>query len=68
MTEIVLRADSHYGTPEVLDLCDSLGLRYVFSLSKNARLPFFGTATARVYVDKDRKADRISGRRLRTNS
>lgn len=37
-TEILLRADSHYGTPEVLDLCDSLGLRYVFGLSKNARL------------------------------
>ena len=26
------------GTPEVLDLCDRLGLRYVFGLSKNARL------------------------------
>lgn len=37
-TDILLRADSHYGTPEVLDLCDRLGLRYVFGLSKNARL------------------------------
>jgi hypothetical protein len=37
-TDILLRADSHYGTPEVLDLCDSHGLRYVFGLSKNARL------------------------------
>ncbi|PKP72445.1 MAG: IS1380 family transposase [Alphaproteobacteria bacterium HGW-Alphaproteobacteria-6] len=37
-TDILLRGDSHYGTPEVLDLCDSLGLRYVFGLSKNARL------------------------------
>lgn len=37
-TEILLRADSHYGTPEVLDLCDTLGLRYVFGLSKNPRL------------------------------
>jgi hypothetical protein len=37
-TEILLRADSHYGTPEVLDLCDRLGLSYVFGLSKNARL------------------------------
>ena len=36
--EIVLRADSHYGVPEVLDLCDRLGLRYVFGLSKNPRL------------------------------
>ena len=34
-TEILLRADSHYCTPEVLDLCDRLGLRYVFGLSKN---------------------------------
>jgi len=37
-TEILLRADSHYCTPEGLDLCDQLGLRYVFGLSRNARL------------------------------
>ena len=37
-TAILLRADSHYGTPEVPDLCDSLGLRYVSGLSKNPRL------------------------------
>ncbi len=37
-TEILLRADSHYCTPQVLDLCDRLGLRYVFGLSKNPRL------------------------------
>jgi len=37
-TEILLRADSHYCTPEVLNLCDRLGLRYVFGLSKNGRL------------------------------
>jgi len=37
-TEILLRADSHYCTPEVLDLCDRLGLRYVLGLSKNSRL------------------------------
>lgn len=37
-TEILLRADSHYCTPQVLDLCDKLGLRYVFGLSKNPRL------------------------------
>lgn len=37
-TEILLRADSHYCTPEVLDLCDQLGLNYVFGLSRNARL------------------------------
>ena len=37
-TEILLRADSHYSAPEVLDLCDRLGPRYVFGLSKNSRL------------------------------
>jgi hypothetical protein len=37
-TAILLRADSHYCTPQVLDLCDRLGLRYVFGLSKNPRL------------------------------
>jgi hypothetical protein len=37
-TEILLRADGHYCTPEVLDLCDRLGLSYVFGLSKNGRL------------------------------
>ncbi len=37
-TDILLRADSHYCTPEVLGLCDRLGLRYVLGLSKNDRL------------------------------
>lgn len=37
-TEIMLRADSHYYTPEVLDLCDELGMSYIFGLSRNARL------------------------------
>jgi len=37
-TEILLRADSHYCTPQVLELCDRLGLRYVFGLSRNSRL------------------------------
>lgn len=37
-TRILLRADSHYCTPDVLDLCDRLGLRYVLGLSKNDRL------------------------------
>ncbi len=37
-TEILLRADSHYCTPEVLDLCDRLGLQYILGLSKNNRL------------------------------
>ena len=37
-TGILLRADSHYCGPEVLDLCDQPGLRHVFGLSRNARL------------------------------
>ena len=37
-TDILLRADSHYCTPEVLDLCDQLGLRYIFGLARNSRL------------------------------
>jgi len=37
-TEILLRADSHCCTPQVPDLCDRLGLRYVFGLSRNRRL------------------------------
>lgn len=37
-TKILLRADSHYCTPQVLDLCDQLGLIYVLGLSRNARL------------------------------
>ena len=37
-TEVLLRADSHYCTPEVLDLCDQLGLCYVLGLSRNTRL------------------------------
>ena len=36
-TEILLRADSHCGTPRVLDLCDRLGLRHIFGLSGNGR-------------------------------
>lgn len=36
--QILLRADSHYGTPEALDLCDRLGLGYVLGISTNSRL------------------------------
>lgn len=53
-TQILLRADSHYCTPEVLDLCDRLGLRYVFGLSKNSRLAetieALETSTAALYA------------------
>lgn len=62
-TEILLRADSHYGTPEVLDLCDSLGLQYVFGLSKNARLREYvqtlEVSTAERYARKGHKQRRF---------
>ena len=62
-TAILLRADSHYGTPEVLDLCDSLGLRYVFGLSKNPRLrahvQTLEASTAECYARKGQKLRRF---------
>ncbi|MGX0877783.1 hypothetical protein ACSSV4_002476 [Roseovarius sp. MBR-154] len=62
-TDILLRADSHYGTPEVLDLCDSFGLRYVFGLSKNARLrepvQTLEASTADRYARKGQKLRRF---------
>ena len=62
-TEILLRADSHYGTPEVLDLCDTLGLHYVFGLSKNARLrehvQSLEASTAERYACKGEKLRRF---------
>jgi hypothetical protein len=62
-TEVLLRADSHYGTPEVLDLCDSLGLHYVFGLSKNARLrehvQTLEASTAERYARKGQKLRRF---------
>lgn len=58
-----MRADSHYGTPEVLDLCDRLGLRYVFGLSKNARLrahvQSLEASTAERYARKGEKLRRF---------
>jgi hypothetical protein len=62
-TAILLRADSHYGTPEVLDLCDSLGLQYVLGLSKNARLrehvQTLEVSTAERYARKGQKLRRF---------
>jgi hypothetical protein len=37
-TEILLRADSLYCAPQFLALCDRLGLRQIFGLSRNSRL------------------------------
>ena len=37
-TKILLRADGHYSTPEVMDLCDTLGVDYVFGLPTNSRV------------------------------
>jgi hypothetical protein len=35
---ILVRADSHYGRPQVLDWCEDNGISYVFGLSGNAAL------------------------------
>ena len=37
-TEFLLRADGHYSTPEAMDLCDTLGVDYVFGLPTNSRV------------------------------
>ena len=37
-TTFLLRADGHYSTPEVMDLCDTLGVDYVFGLPTNWRV------------------------------
>ena len=36
--EILVRADSHYACPEVLDWCEANGLDYVFGLAPNSTL------------------------------
>lgn len=36
--EILVRGDSHYGTPEVMDLLEARKCAYVFGLATNARL------------------------------
>ena len=36
--EILVRGDSHYGRPEVMDWCEDNGIGYVFGLSGNAVL------------------------------
>jgi hypothetical protein len=68
-TEILLRADSHYCTPEVLDLCDRLGLRYIFGLARNSRLQdhieALEASTAARYI---RGKDRQKIRRFKTFS
>ena len=37
-TKILPRADGHYSTPEVMDLCDTLRVDYVFGLPTNSRV------------------------------
>ena len=37
-TKIILRGDSHYGRPEVMDFCDKSGIDLVFGLAGNAAL------------------------------
>jgi hypothetical protein len=38
MVEILVRGDSHYCAPEVLDLLDNMGCDYILGLAVNARL------------------------------
>ena len=68
-TEILLRADSHYCAPEVLDLCDRLGLRYILGLARNSRLQdhieALEASTAARYI---RSKDRQKVRRFKTFS
>lgn len=62
-TEILLRADSHYGTPEVMGLCDTLGLDFVLGLSGNTRLHThvqpLEASTAERYARKGQKLRRF---------
>lgn len=36
--EVLLRGDSHYGRPEVMDWCEESGIDYIFGLGGNAAL------------------------------
>ena len=40
--EIALRGDGHYGTPEVMDLLEDQGCRFILGLPGNARLSEIG--------------------------
>ena len=40
--EITVRGDGHYGTPEVMELLENQGHRYIFGLPGNARLNALG--------------------------
>lgn len=57
--DILLRGDGHYGTPEVMDLAEDAGCRYVLGLPTNARLKAIAmpwtedAATRRALHDKD---------------
>ena len=57
--QIMLRGDGHYGTPEVMDLLEDTGCRYVLGLPTNARLKAIAApwsedaATRRALNDKD---------------
>jgi len=57
---ITLRGDGHYGTPEVMDLLEGLGCRYILGLPGNARLKEIAhpwcedAATRRALTGKDR--------------
>ena len=42
LVKITVRGDSHYGTPEVMDLLEDQGCGYIFGLAGNARLTKIG--------------------------
>lgn len=58
--EITVRGDSHYGTPEVMNLLEDQGCGYIFGLAGNARLSQIGqpwcedAAVRRVRQGKDK--------------
>jgi len=58
--EIIVRGDGHYGTPEVMDLLEAQGCRYILGLPTNARLKAIGqpwcedAATRRALAGKDK--------------
>lgn len=53
-TEIMLRGDSHYCCPEVLDFCRAKGLNYI--------LGFVLHTTLRKHIGSDRNEDAVRGR------
>jgi len=60
--EILLRGDSHYCAPEVLDLCRARGVDFVLGLASNANLR---RRTATLEQSTIARVDQHSGRKVR---